>query len=139
MCKKEHLSKTYQETSHSVSVSITPVFTDLESSDGEQYYIWAYQVRIENLGKQIFHLRRRYWKIIDCYGKIHEIMGEGVVGEQPVLKPGDIFEYTSAAPLQSPSGIMEGIYFMVNEHGKEFDVKIPACSLDSPYQRQSIN
>lgn len=139
MYKKEQISKMYQEISHSVSVCATPVFVERESSDKERRYIWAYQIRIENKGTLALQLRRRYWKITDCYGKTQEIRGEGVVGEQPTLKPGDVFEYTSATPLQTPSGIMEGIYFMVDQSGREFEIKIPAFSLDSPYQNQIIN
>ncbi|GAO98851.1 CO2+/MG2+ efflux protein ApaG [Caedimonas varicaedens] len=131
--------KTYQEISHSVSVSATPVFAEDESSDKEKRYIWAYQIRIENKSEHVLQLRRRYWKITDCYGKTQEIRGDGVVGEQPILKPGDVFEYTSATPLQTPSGIMEGTYVMVDPSGKEFEIKIPAFSLDSPYQNQVIH
>ncbi len=131
--------KTYQEISHSVSVSATPIFAEHESSDKEKRYIWAYQIRIENKSEHVLQLRRRYWKITDCYGKTQEIRGDGVVGEQPTLKPGDVFEYTSATPLQTPSGIMEGTYVMVDPSGKEFEIKIPAFSLDSPYQNQVIH
>ena len=78
-------------------------------------------------------LLTRYWKITDAQGNVQEVRGDGVVGEQPVLEPGERFEYTSGAPLPTPSGFMVGSYNMRSNTGERFDVEIPAFSLDSPH------
>ena len=84
-------------------------------------------------------LRTRYWRITDSLGRIQEVRGPGVVGEQPVLKPGDSYEYTSGTPLPTPSGIMVGTYQMESQSGEKFDIDVPAFSLDSPYQPVKLN
>jgi ApaG protein len=81
----------------------------------------------------------RYWKITDAFGRIQEVRGDGVVGEQPTLKPGENFQYTSGCPLSTPNGFMVGSYHMKNQHGETFDVDVPAFSLDSPYGEHSVN
>ncbi len=98
-------------------------------------WVWAYQVRIENHGKVTVQLLRRTWRITDARGRVQVVQGDGVVGEQPVLEPGEAFEYTSGTPLEMPSGFMVGIYHMVETlSGEAFDAEIPAFSLDSPHQ-----
>ncbi len=82
---------------------------------------------------------RRHWHITDSLGLVHEARGEGVVGEQPVLEPGESFEYTSGTPLATPSGFMVGSYQMIDEEGKNFSVSVPAFSLDSPHNLTLIN
>jgi ApaG protein len=139
MYKRDQISKTYKKKSYAISVSVTPIFIEHDSWEEESYYLWAYHVLIENKSTYTLQLCRRYWKITDCYGKIQEITGEGVVGEKPILKPGEIFEYTSVTALLSPSGIMEGAYLMVDEYGKDLEIKIPAFSLDSPYDLKVLN
>jgi len=129
----------YSETTHSIRITVKPVYLEDQSSPGENHYVWAYHVRIENLGKDTVQLRNRYWKITDSFGRVQEVRGAGVVGEQPVLKPGEAFEYTSGTPLPTPSGIMVGTYQMVAENGEAFDVAIPAFSLDSPHQKVQLN
>ncbi len=124
----------YMSTTESVTVTVNPVYLEDQSSPDEHHYVWAYQVRIENKGERRIQLRTRYWNITDARGKVQEVRGEGVVGEQPVLEPGDAFEYTSGTPLETPSGIMVGSYEMETENGQRFDVAIPAFSLDSPHQ-----
>jgi ApaG protein len=84
-------------------------------------------------------LRHRYWQITDSLGRVQEVRGAGVVGEQPVLKPGEAFEYTSGTPLPTPSGIMMGAYQMESESGEQFDVAVPPFSLDSPHQPVQLN
>ncbi len=124
----------YSETTQSITVSVKPVFLEEQSSVEEGRFVWAYQVRIENHGTETVRLRSRHWKITDALGRIQEVRGAGVVGEQPVLRPGDAYEYTSGTPLPTPSGIMVGSYQMENERGERFDIAIPAFSLDSPHQ-----
>jgi ApaG protein len=84
-------------------------------------------------------LLTRHWKITDAMGRVQEVRGAGVVGEQPVLNPGESFQYTSGTPLGAPSGIMVGSYGMENGSGERFDVDVPAFSLDSPHQPVRIN
>jgi len=129
----------YSQTTRSISVSVRPIYLEDQSSPTENYYVWAYQVRIENEGIETVQLRSRYWRITDAMGRVQEVRGPGVVGEQPVLKPGDSFEYTSGTPLSTPSGIMVGTYQMVTGDGESFDVAIPAFSLDSPHHAGRLN
>jgi ApaG protein len=95
-------------------------------------------VKIENAGTETVQLRSRYWRITDARGRIDEVRGPGVVGEQPVLGPGDRFEYTSGTPLPTSSGFMVGTYRMVADSGEEFDVEIPAFSLDCPHEARRL-
>ncbi len=129
----------YTSTTGSVTVSVKPVYLDDQSAPDENHYVWAYQVRIENNGDRKIQLRTRYWRITDARGRVQEVHGDGVVGEQPVLQPGAVFEYTSGTPLETPSGIMLGSYQMETDGGDRFDVAIPAFSLDSPYQPIRLN
>lgn len=129
----------YTRTTHDVRVTVQPVYLDEQSSPEDGQYVWAYQVRIENLGQSAMRLRNRYWSITDAQGRTQEVRGPGVVGEQPLLRPGDSFEYTSGCPLPTPSGMMVGSYEMEAENGDRVEVAIPAFSLDSPHQRVSLN
>jgi len=124
----------YQETTNAISVTVKPVYLEEQSSPEDYHFVWAYWVKIENQGGDTVQLRNRYWRITDSQGQVQEVRGAGVVGEQPVLKPGESFEYTSGTPLSTPSGIMLGTYQMEGNDGAKFDVTIPAFSLDSPYE-----
>tara|TARA_B100001123_G_C15232059_1_gene995555 strand:+ start:985 stop:1332 length:348 start_codon:yes stop_codon:yes gene_type:complete len=115
------------------------VFLEEQSSPEKSHYIWAYEVRIENLGQTSVQLLNRHWSITDALGQTQTVRGPGVVGEQPVLNPGESFEYTSGTPLRTPSGLMVGSYQMEDVKGEVFDVKIPAFSLDSPHQSVQFN
>jgi len=130
---------TYSQTTRSLTVTVEPTFLEDQSSPADSQYVWAYRVRIENNGIQTVQLLRRHWRITDALGRMHEVKGPGVVGEQPVLRPGDAYEYTSGTPLTTPSGIMSGTYQMEDETGEHFDIAIPAFSLDSPHQPRRIN
>ncbi len=129
----------YSETTQSITVTVEPVYLEDRSSPGDNHFVWAYRVRIENQGGETVQLRRRYWRITDALGRVQEVRGPGVVGEQPVLQPGGSFEYTSGAPLSTPSGIMSGSYDMETRDGRSFAVAIPAFSLDSPHQAIRLN
>jgi ApaG protein len=124
----------YHEITDSIRVTVEPIYLEDQSSPNENHFVWAYQVRIENLGGETVQLLNRHWRITDSRGRIQEVRGVGVVGEQPTLKPGESFEYTSGTPLPTPSGIMVGTYEMEAETGRRFDVAVPAFSLDSPHQ-----
>ncbi len=129
----------YSATTHSIVITVEPYYLDDESEPGNHRYVWAYKVRIENKGGDTVQLKSRYWRITDSRGRIQEVRGEGVVGEQPVLAPGESFEYTSGTPLTTPSGIMVGRYYMETPDGRGLDVDIPAFSLDSPDQRVTLH
>ena len=130
---------TYAETTGGVTVSVKPYYLEDQSTPDEDHYVWAYHVHIENNGSETVQLLTRFWSITDSRGAMHEVQGDGVVGEQPVLHPGESFEYTSGTPLSTPSGIMAGSYGMTSEDGRRFDVGIPAFSLDSPHQITQIH
>ena len=129
----------YRETTQDITVTVKPYYLAEQSSPDEAHFVWAYHVRIENNGRRTVQLRNRYWRITDSLGRIQEVRGAGVVGEQPILQPGEAFEYTSGTPLKTPSGIMVGTYQMENSGGERFDIAIPAFSLDSPHQAIRLN
>ena len=129
----------YTATTRGICVTVNPQYLPDQSDPTKSQFVWAYQVRIENRGDETVQLRSRHWKITDKHGRLQEIKGSGVVGEQPVLKPGETYEYTSGCPLGTPSGIMVGSYEMSTTGGERFDIEIPAFSLDSPYDNAAIN
>jgi ApaG protein len=129
----------YTKITKKISITVNPYFLEDQSEPDDQHFVWAYQVTINNLGKEIIQLKNRYWKIIDSNGAKQEVKGEGVVGEQPILNPGEKFEYTSGTPLSTPSGFMEGHYGMETKNGFKFDATIPQFSLDSPFISDKLN
>lgn len=129
----------YQETTRDIRITVEPLYLDDQSEPSDNHYVWAYQVTITNEGSDTVQLLTRHWKITDSVGRTQEVRGPGVVGEQPVLKPGDSYEYASGTPLSTPSGIMVGSYQMQCTGGETFDAMIPAFSLDSPHQPAQLN
>lgn len=125
----------YSQETNSIRVTVEPVFLEDQSAPEASHFVWAYHVHIENCGSETVQLKSRFWRIMNAEGKIHEVRGPGVVGEQPVLRPGESYEYTSGTPLETPSGIMDGHYYMVTDDGENLDVIIPAFSLDSPHDK----
>lgn len=121
----------YSETTREISVTVQPIYLEQQSEPDEGRYFWAYHVRIENAGNGVAQLLSRHWRIIDARGQAHDVIGAGVVGEQPVLAPGEVFEYTSGTPLATSSGFMSGSFRMIGEAGEQFEVAVPAFSLDS--------
>ncbi len=129
------MSQDYTATTRDIRVSVRSFYLTDQSDPDENRYVWAYRVRVENRGPVAVQLLRRTWRITDSNGRTQTVSGEGVVGQQPELEPGEVFEYTSGTPLDTPSGIMLGQYQMVVQAtGETFDVTIPAFSLDSPHQ-----
>ena len=124
----------YTQKTKNISVTVTPIYLEDQSEPDEDHYVWAYHVKIENDSLETVQLRSRHWRITDANGLMQEVRGSGVVGEQPVLEPGESFEYTSGTPLNAPSGIMVGSYEMQTDEGDTIEVDIPAFSLDSPHQ-----
>ena len=122
-----------------IEVKVIPRFMPERSSPENGYFFWAYTITLTNLGRETVQLKTRHWRITDANGRLQEMRGTGVVGEQPVLKPGQNYEYTSGVPLPTPSGFMVGSYGMVTETGEPFDIDIPAFSLDLPQEGRTIN
>lgn len=122
----------YALTTRSISISVEPHFLAEHSNPESHRFVWAYHVNIENNGPETVTLKSRYWHITDEQGRVQEVTGDGVIGEQPVLSPGESYDYSSGTPLTTASGIMHGHYVMESETGESFLVSIPAFSLDSP-------
>ena len=129
----------YRAITKGIAVSVVPTYLEAQSSPGSSQYFWAYRVIIENLGEETVQLLSRHWMITNARGEFTEVKGAGVVGEQPILKPGESYEYTSGAPLNTTSGMMGGPYQMESEGGERFDIEIPTFSLDSPNQSVRLN
>jgi ApaG protein len=129
----------YRAVTRSIEVVVTPRFIADRSSPEDNYFFWAYTIAITNHGAEMVQLKTRHWRITDANGRRQEVRGAGVVGEEPVLKAGESFEYTSGVPLQTPSGFMAGVYGMVSASGENFEIEIPAFSLDSGNSKRTIN
>lgn len=129
----------YRSVTRNIEVTVTPRFLSERSSPDSGYFFWAYTINLTNLGAETVQLKTRHWRITDAHGRLQEVKGAGVVGEEPVLRPGETFEYTSGVPLPTPSGFMVGSYGMVTVAGEPFDIAIPAFSLDCSYGGHTIN
>lgn len=130
---------TYKKQTDLISVSVTPEYQDKNSLPFENKYVWSYHICIENNGSGTIQLISRYWQIVDSFGQVRDVTGDGVVGVQPILSPGDKFEYTSNTSLPTPSGMMLGTYDMLTNTGEMVTVEIPTFSLDCPYSNQYMN
>ena len=129
----------YQQKTRSIEISVEPFYVDEQSSPSSNRFVFGYRVKIDNQGHEAVQLMNRYWQITDALGRTVEVEGPGVVGEQPLIEPGDHFEYTSGTPLATPSGVMIGRYQMVTESGETVDAAIPAFSLDAPGAQMRMN
>ena len=115
-----------------VTVRVSVAYLAEQSHPSAGRWFWSYHVRIENGSDRTVQLLARTWKISDGRGNVHEVHGEGVVGEMPLIAPGSSFDYVSGCPLDTPTGSMEGAYQMVDENGRAFSVAIPRFALLSP-------
>ena len=122
-----------------IKVSVETFYVEGQSEPEQDKYVFAYSITIKNHSLCSAKLLSRYWLITDANGKEVEVQGEGVVGEQPLIRPGETFTYTSGAPLGTPTGFMHGQYKMEREDGDDFLVDIPPFSLDSPYDEHLVN
>tara|TARA_Y100000815_G_C12924068_1_gene342817 strand:- start:97 stop:489 length:393 start_codon:yes stop_codon:yes gene_type:complete len=129
----------YTATTRNITVRVQPQFLAEQSDPVSDQYVWLYTINIENGGTEAVQLLNRHWIITNAVGHVEEVQGPGVIGEQPVLQPGDSFQYTSGCPLRTPSGMMVGTYEMVGPGDERFDIDIPAFSLDSPHQARQLN
>ena len=126
-------------TTGSITVSVETAYIEKDSDPDNQYFVWAYRIKIENNSADTVQLMSRHWMITDALGRQHEVKGAGVVGEQPVLAPGASFSYSSGTPLQTSSGFMRGTYAMRTNDGREFEIEIPAFSLDCPHDEAQLH
>jgi ApaG protein len=130
----------YERLTNGIRVAVRPAYLDDQSDPDADNYLWSYTVTIENKSAETVQLMSRYWHITDAEGRVKEIRGPGVVGAQPVLEPGQSFEYTSGCPLPTASGCMVGKYEMRRAaSGEAFEADIPAFLLESPYERRQIH
>ncbi len=129
----------YTAKTRGVHVSVMPEFMESESSPRDGRFFWAYTIEIINEAQTTVQLVARHWRITDGRGQLHEVRGPGVVGEQPVLRVGERFRYTSGCPLDTPHGSMAGVYEMVAEDGESFEATIPPFPLQSPYAKITLH
>lgn len=129
----------YMALTRDIRVFVEPTFLEDRSDPDAGQFVWAYTIEIRNEGSRTVQLKERFWEITDGNGKIEIVQGSGVVGEQPVLEPGDAFEYTSGCPLSTESGFMVGHYTMELADRATFDIDIPAFALDLPRARRVMN
>ena len=122
----------YEKVTRDISVSVRSFYLEEQSSPDEDHFVWAYKVNIQNRGQDTVQLLNRHWKITDKFGRLQEHKGAGVVGEQPVLKPGESFEYTSWTRLATPHGSMQGTFFCMTEDAHAFDAPVPEFALVFP-------
>jgi ApaG protein len=122
----------YRAVTRLIEVTVEPNFLPERSSPERSRYFWSYTIVITNTGDETVQLRTRRWIITDATGRQQEVRGEGVIGEQPVIAPGEHFEYTSGVPLSTASGFMTGSYEMESDTGERFEIEVPTFSLDSP-------
>lgn len=129
----------YEQETRNIRVAVKPIYLDDQSDPDDDRYVWAYTVTIENRGREPVQLLSRYWNIVDATGRTEEVRGPGVVGAQPVIAPGEKFQYTSGCPLETASGTMGGRYQMMAASGEQFEAEIPLFLLESPDARRQIH
>lgn len=134
-----HSGTPYIAETDGIVVRVRPSYLAGQSDPDDGRWVWAYQVEIENRGEVSVQLVARRWVITDALGRVEEVRGPGVVGEQPVIRPGDSYSYASGCPLPTPSGSMAGAYTLTDDRGRSFEAEIPAFSLDVPGERRVLN
>ena len=132
-------SDIYQGNTQGVVVAVSPEYLVDQSAPDDGRYVWAYHVRIENHSTQAVQLLYRHWHIADAAGGIQDVVGDGVVGEQPVLMPGESYTYSSGTPLSTATGFMSGRFHMIGADGGRFDADVPAFSLDGPERPRALH
>lgn len=129
----------YEARTRDILVRVTPTYIPEASNPAENQYSWSYTVEIENHGTETVQLVARHWIITDAMNRIEEVRGEGVIGEQPVLKAREAYRYSSGCPLKTSTGAMRGTYQMITEAGDVFDAQIPEFSLHMPEAVKRMN
>ncbi len=129
----------YRKSTRGIEVTVEPEFSPERSRGEAGQFFWTYAIEIRNLSTETVQLRARHWIITDADGQVQHVRGLGVVGEQPILRPGDLYRYASGCPLTTSHGIMVGTFEMVSASGERFEVEIPAFSLDMPADKRVLN
>lgn len=129
----------YEAQTRGLVVRVQPEYLPDQSDPDERRWVWAYHVEVANHGRETVQLVSRHWIITDAWGRVEEVQGPGVIGQQPTLRPGEGFRYVSGCPLPTSSGTMAGTYQMVTDAGERFDAVIPTFSLDLPQGRRTVN
>jgi len=129
----------YEAETRGVIVRVQPQFLPEQSDPAAYRWVWAYHIELVNASTETVQLISRHWIITDANGRVEEVRGPGVVGEQPTLRPGDGYTYASGCPLTTPSGSMVGSYQMVSDAGERFEVAVPPFSLDLPGAGRVLN
>ena len=127
------MSRSSVAITRDIRVEVEARFVPERSAPEDEEWFFAYAVRIDNLGEEVVQLLSRHWIITDANGGVDEVQGAGVIGEQPVLRPGESFAYASACPLRTPMGTMHGTYQMVTDSGEQFDAKVAPFTLCEPF------
>jgi len=134
------VTEIFEATTFGITVSVRVFYLADKSNPARDQYFWAYRINIANGGRRTVQLIARTWRITNDHGFTQLVQGDGVVGEQPILEPGESFEYTSGTPLQTPSGFMTGTYHMIDLAAREeFDIAIPAFPLDTPHHNPRLH
>ena len=133
------MSQVYEAETRGVRVRVVASYLPDQSDPDDGRWVWAYMIAIDNDGPEAVQLVDRHWIITDAAGRVEEVHGPGVVGEQPVIEPGDTYEYTSGCPLGTDSGVMVGSYGMITAGGERFEAAIPAFSLHLPGAERAVN
>ena len=134
-----HDAPAYSAETDGIVVRVRPSYLAGQSDPDGGRWVWAYQVEIVNLTAGPVQLMARRWIITDATGHVEEVRGPGVVGEQPVIAPGEAYAYASGCPLGTASGTMVGAYYMTDDRGRAFEAQIPAFSLDVPDPKRLLN
>lgn len=129
----------YEAQTEGFVVRVRPTYLPDQSDPDEHRFVWGYNVEVENRSGGTAQLISRHWIITDASGRVEEVKGPGVVGEQPTIKPGETYAYASGCPLSTRSGLMVGTYEMISDGGDRFEIAIPAFSLDLPEARRVVN
>ncbi|MGL4727417.1 MAG: Co2+/Mg2+ efflux protein ApaG [Bosea sp. (in: a-proteobacteria)] len=129
----------YRAMTRGIVVDVRPDFMPDRSVPAQGQFFWSYTVEIINQSSDVVQLLTRHWVITDAHGKVQEVKGDGVIGQQPKLAPGSTFTYTSGCPLTTPEGTMEGRYGMLSQTGERFEIAIPLFALDSPLVKRTLH
>lgn len=122
----------YEATTGDIVVRVAVSYLAEQSAPEQERWFWSYHIRIENRGERTVQLLARHWRITDGLGQVHEVRGQGVVGEMPIIRAGESYDYVSGCPLETSEGSMRGHYQLVDETGVAFDAVIPEFNLMGP-------
>ena len=133
------MNTAYEAETRGFLVRVRPEYLPDQSEPQERRWVWAYHIEIVNASTAPAQLVARAWTITDAQGRVETVAGPGVIGQQPTLRPGEAYSYSSGCPLPTSSGSMVGLYVMVDDVGERFEIAIPAFSLDLPDVRRTVN